>query len=389
MRVPLLCVVLFVVQANSDLLLAGSATGWQVVVDGVMGGRSSAAIAEPVGAGGPFTFSGSIDLNGGGFASIRRTFSTPVDMRPYAGLVVRYDVRAPTAATGGRAPLALRVSLRQPGGYWGFSAAFAVPAASSESDAGGTGQAFVPLAAFTHGSRSGWSCSSCTFDPSTAVSEIDLYVMFQEGSFSVRLHSITAVVAPQGTEWDDPGLVQRLGQPGAVEAEVQRAVARGAPLFDKGYPELCHAVYASAARTIAIVANSTGPVLRQVLCRALEFARGQTANDANAAWGLRRAFDAVPAAIALGGTESAKWSAVAAIDQSSYPAAVQGDWLYDAGSGSACSSTPQASASVNASTARTPTPTGSLTTSSAVHSATAVPALHVAIALAAVMKAIS
>jgi hypothetical protein len=94
-----------------SLLLVASATnlpptldlmgrsGWQVVVDGVMGGKSTASL---VWNNSSLTFAGVVSLDGGGFASIRRRLATPVDLSEYTGILVTYTMRSPEAETGGQ-----------------------------------------------------------------------------------------------------------------------------------------------------------------------------------------------------------------------------------------------------------------------------------------------
>ena len=328
-----------------DIDLMGAPSSWRVVVDGVMGGRSSATLT-PSGTG-SMTFSGTISLVGGGFASIKRYLPAPVDLRSYAGVVVAYDLRAPTAATGGQIPLALRLALHPALSQWGFGAAFAVPASSATDAAAGQtgGQAFMPIGAFVHAFNSR-KCDTCVFDASR-VSELDLWNLFEEGPFSVHLTAITAVAAPRPSSlWTDPGLSARLGKTGAIADEIGATITRGVSLYSKGYPDLCAAVYAETALALMKVVAETAldAVSRRAICGALSL---NLSSDVDIAWALRRAFDAVlavtkaiAAADAGGGGDAAAATAAAAAaatgavraqDDTNYPSAVQGSWMYDGG----------------------------------------------------------
>ena len=59
------------------------ANDWSVTVDGVMGGRSSGKLSASDDG---LVFSGDINLNGGGFSSIRRSLGRSVDLSAYAGI---------------------------------------------------------------------------------------------------------------------------------------------------------------------------------------------------------------------------------------------------------------------------------------------------------------
>ena len=72
-------------------------SGWSVVVDGVMGGKSMATLAKTSSS---MTFKGEVSLDGGGFASIRKRFVAPVDLSSYSGIQIKYSMRDPAAATG-------------------------------------------------------------------------------------------------------------------------------------------------------------------------------------------------------------------------------------------------------------------------------------------------
>ena len=177
--------------------LMGPPSSWSVTVDGVMGGKSTATVTPDSDGKGPaMTFAGVVRVAGGGFASARRFLPQPVDLRPYAGIVVDYDVRAPTEATGGQTPLGLRLSLHPSSSNWAFGAAFAVAAASTAASAGGAGQAFMPLGAFVRATRGPYTCNDCTFDPSQVMGGIWL-VLLREAAGVQGLHAYLVAARSQ------------------------------------------------------------------------------------------------------------------------------------------------------------------------------------------------
>lgn len=109
---PLVCVAgsVGVSHALDDLLIDGGPDGWTTnawgtMVDGVMGGKSSGFVTfvEPD----TMQFSGTISLDGGGFAMVRTSGSSIVsDLSDYAGVVVEFEVSEASAI-----PLAISVRL--------------------------------------------------------------------------------------------------------------------------------------------------------------------------------------------------------------------------------------------------------------------------------------
>lgn len=116
-------------------------------------------------------FRGTINLNGGGFSSFRKSFST--DLSSYSGLWVEADVITDSAF---HTPLAIHVQLgaSEPGktnhksrwivesflsqgddSRWSFGAAFAIP----YGPAGATYGTYLPFEWFTKQLR--WTCSGC------------------------------------------------------------------------------------------------------------------------------------------------------------------------------------------------------------------------------------
>lgn len=277
----------FVGSVAADLRLDGGASGWdeaawRVQVDGVMGGRSTGALRFQNGA---LAFSGTINLAGGGFSSIRRSM-TARDLSAFAGVLVEMDTQ-PFAPS--QAPLGLHLQLHDSSSSWGFAAAFAIPVSETP---GETASVFLPLAAFDRGSRSGWSCTSCSLDV-TAVNGVDVYVLFQEGPFQVRLRSITAV---QQSQVPATPTVQ-IDSADAVKSLVMATIQSGASLYDKGYRELCIAIYASTLRTV-VASRGASEAVKGVACAGLRAelvagAAGLSTSKSQRAWLLRDTLDAL------------------------------------------------------------------------------------------------
>lgn len=294
--------------AGADLRLDGGAARgwdadrWRAQVDGVMGGRSSGTLRFEDG-GTVLSFSGVVDLDGGGFASVRRSFgaAATLDLTPYAGIEVRL---ATTRARGGgdgdgggdvQAPLGLHLQLHDGASRYGFAAAFAVPL----SDAAGEETAvFLPLASFDRGSRMGFACNDCRLDASR-VNEMDLYVLFQEGPFDVKVTSIAAVERPVR----HPSPVIEVGSAEEVRDLIAATTRSGGGLYNQGYGELCNAIYRSTLNSLLAArspraggADDDGEgvvtaTLRGMACEGLRRAAAQ--DKADAAWTLRHTLDGI------------------------------------------------------------------------------------------------
>lgn len=314
-------------------LLDGGSGGWQqnawsVVVDGVMGGRSTGNVNF---AGGAMVFSGNINLNGGGFSSVQRSYS--IDLSSYAGLLLEFESSTYKAGT---APLGLHLQLGQSSSSYSYAAAFAVPFSSTSSSK--RCKVFIPIQGFDRASRWGYECESCKLDASK-VDALEVYALFQSGGFEVRLHSISTVEkaldAPLPTAPSIPL------NSGGISSMIQATIDSGASLYDKGYRGLCLAVYETAARQIVAAAGPSGAI-RALACAGLQ--KAATGTKELKAWVLRMAFDAILADLA--GT--------ARVSESRYPSNVRGSWLPprgDTGSPGICAGLADLSSSVQASTA--------------------------------------
>eukprot|EP00532_Pseudo-nitzschia_australis_P017496 CAMPEP_0168257990 /NCGR_PEP_ID=MMETSP0141_2-20121125/6841_1 /TAXON_ID=44445 /ORGANISM="Pseudo-nitzschia australis, Strain 10249 10 AB" /LENGTH=527 /DNA_ID=CAMNT_0008195111 /DNA_START=169 /DNA_END=1752 /DNA_ORIENTATION=+ len=250
---------------------------WYVQVDGVMGGKSSGdleflALADDASASGNnndndndndndnnnemvLKFTGDISLDGGGFSSVRRR--TDLDLSDYTGVVVTLraaDVPASTSTSTSTAdippPTGLHLQLGDATSYYDFSSALAIPLSNGGDDVWTS--VYLPMESFDRGTRFGFVCNNCQFDSSN-INNLSVYVLFQEGSFDVRIRSIQAVKEP--VVFRSP----RLDFASATEiTDLLRAtVASGGGLYDKSYTELCVAMYWSVLNSL-LTATAVG-----------------------------------------------------------------------------------------------------------------------------------
>lgn len=131
----------------------------------------------------------------------------------------------------------------------------------------------------------GWTCNSCKLDASR-VNALDVYVLFQEGPFEVRIRSIVAVTDVHPTSV--PVVVMQSDDD--ISRFLKATVASGAYLYDKSYLELCIATYNSSLNTV-MVANGPSNSIKGVACAGLSGAGEGTKSDR--AWLLRDTIDAI------------------------------------------------------------------------------------------------
>jgi len=261
--------------SSSDLPLASSSgtsnnewdqSSWSVGTDGVMGGQSSGYVSysnDPPNE--TMTFHGTINTNGGGFANVGRRFSPSLDLTPYAGIVVEMEaelwiggVGRSQSSEGGEKPLGFHLQMGDTG-YYGFSSAFAVPLA--QEDGLGTMGVYLPLDSFDRSSRNGWQCTTgCKLDI-TRVNEMEIYALFQKGSFRIDLKSITAVTDPKS--FRSPLIIVRSGDD--IEALIEATIISGSKVNDYGYREICIAIYWSTLNTI-LEASGLSDAVKEVAC---------------------------------------------------------------------------------------------------------------------------
>jgi len=292
-------------------LVDGGSSGWEeskwrITVDGVMGGKSSGS-AEV--SSGTMIFTGDINLNGGGFSSVGRSYT--LDLSSHAGFLLEFESHI---FQSGKAPLGVHFQLGDSKSRYDFSAAFAVPFSASARE---RCRVFLPKEAFNHASRGGSKCSSCKF--SGSVDSMAFYILFQSGQFELRLHSIMAV--EQAMHAPLPTAPSVTMDSSGVTALVRAAIDSGAPLYDKGYHGLCIEIYSVAMRQIAAATGPAGTI-RALACAGLRMAMHGAGSDQKRAWALRKAMDAI---IADSGGYDRK-------SDSRYPGYVQGSWLPAKGS---------------------------------------------------------
>ena len=288
-------------RARADLVLDGGAAGWDVPrwraqVDGVMGGRSSGRLSfEPSGAvpDAVLSFSGTIVTDGGGFSSVRkrRFEGGAVDLTPYAGVVVTLETTRGHDAGDVAAPLGMHLQFGdESSGYMGYASAYAIPLSS---ETGAETSVYLPLESFDRASRGGWTCRDCRIDFSV-VNEMDLYVLFQEGPFEVRVKEIRAVDEPQAF----PSPVIEIASEAEIKALIEETIKSGGGLYDYGYVELCNAVYRSTLNSLLAAgsdgaASAVSGAVRGMICQGLQRAAMQGNSKSDAAWTLRYTMDGI------------------------------------------------------------------------------------------------
>ncbi len=270
---------------------SGWEDGWYVQVDGVMGGKSSGKM-EFLQDNSVMKFTGDINLDGGGFSSVRRRVS--LDLSDYAGVVVTLEADRRSVGEVSLPPIGLELQFDDRSSRYDFSSAFSVPLSSDDGDGPVVSSVYLPIESFDRGTFIGFVCrDNCQFDPSK-INGISVYVLFQKGIFDVRLRSIEAVKEPRSFPLPKFDVIESKDD---VIALIQSTITAGGGLYDKGYTELCIAMYWSVLNTI--LSSDTGVVsdaIQAVLCAGLQQVETQTNerdNKENIAWTLRHAMDAL------------------------------------------------------------------------------------------------
>lgn len=287
----LLCIASTFTCVFADLRLDGGEVGWDMnkwrtQVDGVMGGDSSGSLRfddfNTI-----MSFSGDIELDGGGFSSVRKQNFNPIDLTPYAGIVVQLETTEAYSSSDIQPPLGLHLQLGDTSTSYGFAASFAIPLASKVGE--GT-SVFLPLSSFDRGTRIGFQCSNCQLDFSS-VNEMDIYVLFQSGTFNVRVRAITAVDTPQSF----PSPVISIASANDVKGLIQSTIQSGGKLYDYDYFELCIAVYRSTLNTLLRSDNDAvvSKVIRGMICQGFQLAESQVNSKTDTAWTLRYTLDGI------------------------------------------------------------------------------------------------
>ena len=159
-----------------------------------MGGKSSGNM-EFLQDNSVMKFTGEINLDGGGFSSVRRRVN--LDLSEYAGVVVTLEADQRSTDKGNLPPIGLELQFDDRTSRYDFSSAFSVPLSSDNGDGPVVSSVYLPIESFDRGTFIGFVCQdNCQFDPSQ-INGISVYVLFQEGGFDVRLQSIEAVKEPR------------------------------------------------------------------------------------------------------------------------------------------------------------------------------------------------
>lgn len=289
---------IFSTAAAADLILDGDPTWqtnqWYAQIDGVMGGQSSGQLSF-INSNTILSFSGTISLDGGGFSSVRRKFDNVLDLSSFAGIVITLQ----TTAEATPPPLGLHLQFHDETSSFGYASAFAIPLTNT---AGEETSIFLPLSSFDRGTRIGFQCNECEIDW-RYINEMDLYVLFQEGDFSVQVKSISAV--ENVTSYASPAI--SIADENEIGSLVQETIKSGSSLYDYDYKELCIAVYRSALNSLLAVAGEDGDSLSDVvsktikgmICQGLQRADSQGNDKVDVAWALRHTLDSILEEIGL------------------------------------------------------------------------------------------
>merc|ERR1712232_182398 len=128
------------------------------------------------------------------------------------------------------------------------------------------------------------------------VNGMDVYVLFQEGPFEVRIKSITAVKEPHA--FASP-VVPAIGDDGdRIRGLLERTIYKGSSLYNKGYIELCAALYWSSVNTIVSSLSKSSAALKHVGCAGLGEAMRMDVDKNEIAWIMRYTIDAMLADLA-------------------------------------------------------------------------------------------
>jgi len=272
-------------------------SGWYVTLDGVMGGRSTGTLTIENNA---LFFSGYLNVAGGGFANIRRQISS--NLQAYEGISIEFETQ-----NGGTVPIAWELQLEDNSRY-SFGHAFANPLSD-----GRRMKVFLSFSNFDKGRRITQQCSNCELNKSS-VREVSIYMLFQEGNYSIRIYSIEALeVAPNPDVY--PSLEMTDTQAKAV---LEKSIESGSSLWNKGYEMHCAVIYESALRSIK-EASGVSSVMQDFACAGLRWGEKTTIEKA---WAYRRVMDKI-----LG-------------EELNYPEFVQGDWVNEKCDGTGVTNAP-------------------------------------------------
>merc|ERR1740133_598525 len=285
---------------------------WSVQVDGVMGGQSTGRLEfitsssssddENNGNNNVLKFTGDISLDGGGFSSVRRQIL--LDLNNYDGIVVTLEA---DNYDGSTPPTGLHLQFSDSTSYYDFSSAFAIPLSTSPSPSASSSaekiltSVYLPMDSFNRGGRFGFPCrDNCKLDK-TNIDRLSVYVLFQEGTFDVRIKSITAIAKPSGSSQTtvprsflSPQI--QFNSVNDIINLLQSTISSGGSLYDLSYIELCIAMYWSVLNSI-LNANTNGismlSTTKVVICSGLNEMNSNNNSKEDQAWTLRYTMDAI------------------------------------------------------------------------------------------------
>jgi hypothetical protein len=275
---------------------------WYVLVDGVMGGQSTGGmefISMSENDNELLKFTGDISLDGGGFSSVRRQIS--LDLNNYDGIVVTLEAdNFFTGSSTSTPPTGLHLQFSDSTSYYAFSSAFAIPLSPTTSSSELT-SVYLPMDSFNRGTRFGFVCrDNCELD-NTNINNLSVYVLFQEGTFDVRIKSISAISKAGGPRSFLSPQIQ-FDSVDEIINLLQSTISSGGSLYDKTYIELCIVMYWSVLNSIlnanAIISNSTKVVICSGLNEMINDNNNNNNNNSNnskedQAWTLRYTIDAI------------------------------------------------------------------------------------------------
>ena len=263
---------------------------------------------------------GYLNTEGGGFAGCRRNVRPTVDVSAYAGVAVTYR-----ALDASEPPLALELRLGGAGDSNTWVDHRAVFALAPSADADGLGTVTLPFEAFVPRWRG--SERTGTLDL-TAIDEMGLQLLFQEGAFDFTIVEIAAVTELSPSHVDPEPVLGDAPSPTDVVRVIDATISRGVSVYNKGYYSQCDKIYAATSRgLVTSLEGGTGRArsltdgaglmedARDALADAIAEAdaMGYTEDDEKQrAWQLRYGLDAARAAAVSAG---AVWTAIADEDE--------------------------------------------------------------------------
>ena len=143
---------------------------------------------------------------------------------------------------------------------------------------------YLPMKSFDRGSRMGFKCSNCQLDTSS-INEIDIYVLFQEGPFEVKVRSITAV--KEAVTFSSP--IISFSSSNDIQNLLESTVRSGSSLYNIGYAELCIAIYQSTLNTLIgsnitieneDLSDSVASIIKGMACEGIRRADTESKLDA-------------------------------------------------------------------------------------------------------------